>query len=650
VTRPRWERPALIALLVATAALYLWGLGASGWANAYYSAAAQAGSSSWKAFFYASTDSASAITIDKPPLALWLMSLSVKVFGLSSWSILVPEALCGVASVGVLYATVRRWFRAEAALLAGAAMALTPVSALMFRFNNPDALLVLLLTGAAYALVRAVETASTRWAVLVGVLVGLGFMTKMLQALLVVPAFALVYLVAAPTGWWRRVRQLLATGAALAVSSLAWVAIVMAVPAADRPYIGGSQDNSLWNLILGYNGVGRLTGNESGSVGGGPAGSSGRWGATGLLRMFGERFGGQISWLLPAALLVLVAGLVWTAKRPRTDRTRAALLMWGGWLVVTGVAFSLGEGIIHEYYSVALAPPIAALVGAGAVELWHRRAHWAPRGLLAVAVLGTTGWATVLLDRTEGWMPWVRTGVEIAGLGAALGLVVPAVHLPLGLRRAVAGAALAAGLGGPLAFTMSTVAAAHDGSLPLAGPTVRGVGGGLGPLFRGFGVPGGTGPAGGQLQRSIGGPPTAAPSARAAAGPAGSPGGLLDASEPSAGLTELLVQDADDYTWVAATVGANSAAGYQLAAREPVMAIGGFNGTDPSPTLEQFQQYVADGRIHWFLGSGGVGRFGAGGRTGSTSSQIASWVRTHFESRTVGGLTVYDLTSPTAAI
>jgi 4-amino-4-deoxy-L-arabinose transferase-like glycosyltransferase len=643
VTRPRWERPALLALLAATAGLYLWGLGASGWANAYYSAAAQAGSSSWKAFFYASTDSASAITIDKPPLALWLMSLSVKVFGLSSWSVLVPEALCGVASVGVLYATVRRWFRAEAALLAGAAMALTPVAALMFRFNNPDALLVLLLVGAAYALVRAVETASTRWAVLVGVLVGLGFMTKMLQALLVVPAFALVYLLAAPTGWWRRVRQLLAAGVALAVSSLAWVAIVMAVPASSRPYIGGSQDNSLWNLIFGYNGFGRLTGDETGSVGGGPTGSSGRWGATGLARMFGDRFGGQISWLLPAALLVLVAGLVWTAKRPRTDRTRAALLMWGGWLVVTGVAFSLGEGIIHEYYSVALAPPIAALVGAGAVELWHRREHWVARCLLAAAVLGTSGWAAVLLDRTDGWMPWVRTGVVTAGLGAALGLVVPAVHLPDGLRRAVAGAALAAGLGGPLAFTMSTVAAAHEGSLPMAGPTVGHIGGAIGPLFRSLGFPGQLG------ARPFGGAP---PTARAAGGGAGggTPGGLLAASEPSSDLTELLVEDADEYTWVAATIGANSAAGYQLATQEPVMAIGGFNGTDPSPTLAQFQQYVRDGRIHWFLGSGlggfGGGRFGGPDRAASTSSQIAAWVRSTFESRTVGTLTLYDLTSP----
>jgi 4-amino-4-deoxy-L-arabinose transferase-like glycosyltransferase len=471
---PAWERPALGVLLVATAALFLWGLGASGWANAFYSAAAQAGGSSWKALFYGSSDAASSITVDKPPLSLWLMGLSVRAFGLSSWSILVPEALCGVASVGVLYATVRRWFRAEAALLAGAVLAVTPVAVLMFRFNNPDALLVLLLVAAAYALVRALESASTRWAVAVGVLVGLGFMTKMLQALLVVPGFGLVYLLAAPTDLWRRIRQLAVTGVALAVSSLAWVAIVMAVPAGSRPYIGGSNDNSLWNLIFGYNGFGRLNGNETGSVGGGPPGTGGRWGRTGWLRMFGSGFGGQISWLLPAALVVLAAGLVWTARRPRTDRTRAALLLWGTWLVVTGAAFSLGQGIIHEYYSVALAPPIAALVGAGAVELWRRRSQWPARTVLAGGVLLTAWWSATLLQRVDGWNGWLRTWVVIAGLGAAIGALVPVVHQHLGPRRIVAGAALATLLAGPMAFTMSTVAAAHSGSIPMAGPTSPG--------------------------------------------------------------------------------------------------------------------------------------------------------------------------------
>src|SRR5215475_2224611 len=224
--QPTWARPALLVLLVGTALLYLWGLGASGWANSFYSAAAQAGSQSWKAFFFGSSDAGNSITVDKTPASLWLMALSVRMFGLSSWSILVPQALCGVGAVGLLYTTVRRWFSPAAGLLAGAVMALTPIAVLMFRFNNPDALLVLLLVAGAYATVRAIETASTRWLALTGAFVGFGFLTKMLQALLVLPAFALAYLVAAPTGFWRRVRQLLIAGAAMVAGAGWWVALV----------------------------------------------------------------------------------------------------------------------------------------------------------------------------------------------------------------------------------------------------------------------------------------------------------------------------------------------------------------------------------------------------------------------------------------
>ena len=183
-----------------------------------------------------------------------------------------------MAAVGLLYLTVRRTSGPAAGLIAGAVLATTPVAALMFRFNNPDALLVLLMVAGAYCLVRALETASTRWLLLVGVLTGFGFLTKMLQALLVVPAFALVYLVAAPNPVRSRIGQLLAAGAALVVSAGWWIAIVTLIPAADRPYIGGSQNNSILELTLGYNGFGRLTGNETGSVGGG-GGATGGGGA-----------------------------------------------------------------------------------------------------------------------------------------------------------------------------------------------------------------------------------------------------------------------------------------------------------------------------------------------------------------------------------
>ena len=344
--RAPWERPAVVVLLVATAVLYLWGLGASGWANSFYSAAAQAGSQSWKAWFFGSFDAASSITVDKPPASLWIMGLSVRVFGLSSWSILVPQALMGVATVAVVYAAVRRKLSAAAGLIAGAVMATTPVAALMFRFNNPDALLVLLMTLAAYTTLRAIDDGRRRWIVATGALIGFGFLTKQLQVLLVVPPLGLAYLVAAPPKLGRRVVDLLIALASMVVSAGWWIAAVMLTPVGSRPFIGGSQHNSILELTLGYNGFGRLTGEETGSVG------ASVWGRTGLTRMFDGVIGGQVAWLMPAALLFTVAGLWMTRRAPRTDSTRVSIIVWGGWLIVTAIVFSLMKGIFHEYYTV----------------------------------------------------------------------------------------------------------------------------------------------------------------------------------------------------------------------------------------------------------------------------------------------------------
>jgi len=355
---PRWARPALLAVLALTAALYAIGLSRNGWANDFYAAAVQAGSKSWKAFFFGSFDAGNFITVDKTPASLWVMELSARAFGLNSWSLLLPQAAEGVAAAALLYATVRRWFGPAAGLIAATVLALTPVAALMFRFDNPDALLVLLMTAAAYATVRAIESGRTRWLVLTGTLLGFAFLTKMLQGFLVLPGFALAYLVAGPPRLGKRLLQLLAGGAAIVASAGWWVAIVQLTPAADRPYIGGSTGNSVLQLALGYNGLGRLTGNETGSVGfRGGAGPSFS-GSAGLTRLFAADMGGQVSWLLPAALIALAA-LAWLSWRAvRTDRVRAAALLWGGWLLVTGGVFSFMAGIIHPYYTIALAPAI----------------------------------------------------------------------------------------------------------------------------------------------------------------------------------------------------------------------------------------------------------------------------------------------------
>ncbi|MCU1391610.1 MAG: glycosyl transferase [Ilumatobacteraceae bacterium] len=644
----RWVRPALVTLLAATAVLYIWGLGASGWANSFYSAAVQAGSQSWKAMFFGSSDASNFITVDKPPAALWIMALSVRIFGLNSWSILVPEALMGVASVGVLYATVKRWFGAGAGLIAGLVLAVTPVATLMFRFNNPDAMLVLVLVGAAYCMTRALETAakSTKWLSIAFALVGLGFLTKMMQALLVLPAFGLVYLFAGPTRLRKRIAQLAIATAAFLVAAGWWVAVVELVPASWRPYVGGSTNNSILNLILGYNGFGRLTGSETGS-------SASQWGATGWLRMFNSEFGGQASWLLPAALLLLGAGLLLRGRAPRTDRHRSALLLWGGWLVVTGATFSLGQGIIHPYYTVALAPAIGALVGIGSVMLWRGRDKLVNRIGMAAVVAVTAWWACTLLGRTPTWNAWLVPVVIASAAIAVIGLVGPEALRRRGAKVVVA-AALIASLAGPTAYSIATAAATHTGSIPSAGPsTGRGIGFGGGGAGRGNGPgAGGTRPTGnGTFPGGNGTLPTGATTGTATTGrtnTGGGAGGLLNASTPSAALTTLLETNSGDYTWVAAAVGANSAAGYQLATNDPVMAIGGFNGSDPWPTLAVFEQYVANGRIHYFIAGGGQGGGGQGGVNGSSttnvSSEITSWVESHYTATTVGGVTVYDLT------
>lgn len=698
---PRRRNPEpwlLAALLIGTAVAYMWGLGASGWANSFYSAAVQAGSESWKAFFFGSSDAANSITVDKPPASLWVMALSVRLFGLSSWAILVPQALMGVATVALLWATVRRFFGAAAGLLAGLVLALTPVAVLMFRFNNPDALLVLLMTASAWALLRAVQDGRTRWLVLTGALVGLGFLTKQLQVMLVVPPLALTYLLFGPPRLGARIAQLFAALAAMVVAAGWWLLTVELWPAESRPWIGGSQNNSILELTLGYNGLGRLNGNELGSalmnlgtgaetagmppsgelpVGGPGAaagmpplgelpagGPGGTWGSTGITRMFDLEQGSQISWLIPAALILGVLGIVLCGRSARIDPRRAAFVLFGSWLLVTGLVFSFMAGIFHSYYTIAMAPQVGALVGAGAVLAWRQRADWRVRVALAVTLAVTAVWSWELLGRSSSFLPWLRWMVLVAGVLAAVALLWP--RLSGRLAAAAAAAAVLTGLAGPAAYAADTIRTPHGGALPTAGPSA------------GLGLPfdiGEYGEAGWMIFQNgaviVGGPPvgvapgtagTAAvpggPARSQADGPAGDlpggpepmngggpGGGLLHGSEPTTEITRLLERDAERYTWVAAAIGSNSAAGYQLATGRPVMPIGGFNGSDPSPTLEQFQEYVADGRIHYFLGDspqmGGMGP----GQVG-TGAQIAEWVKENFAQTTVDGIPMYDLTAP----
>ncbi|MFF0265603.1 glycosyltransferase family 39 protein [Kribbella sp. NPDC004536] len=638
-------------LLALTAIAYLWGLSKNGYANEYYAAAVQAGSKSWKAWFFGSFDSSSFITVDKTPASLWVMGLSGRIFGFNTWSMLVPQALMGVASVGFVYVSVRRWFSANAGLLAGAILALTPVAVLMFRFNNPDALLILLLCAGAWAVTRAIDSAehAARWMILAGALVGFGFLTKMLQAFLILPAFGIAYLVAGKPKLGRRILHLGLATVSLVVSAGWWVAIVELLPASARPYVGGSSNNSILELTLGYNGLGRLSGNETGSVGGG-VGNPGWGGATGLRRLFGGEFGSQISWLMPAALLATVVLVVAAGKAPRTDRRRAFALLWGGWLVVTALVFSYMQGIIHPYYMIALAPAFGAVVGGAMWVLWRRRTEWLPRATLAGGALLTAGWSFHLLDATPSWQPWLRWVVLFTGVLAA-GLVMLLPELRLHRTAARRGGMVAAtvlvisALAGPTAYSLDTISTAHSGAIPTAGPGGMGGMGGMGGGRGGF--PGGRmGTAPGQGTTGTTQPGTGTTQQQGGMG--GGVGGFLGGggiSGVSSELVTLLQQGAKGYTWAAAVSTAMGAAPLQIASGEPIMAIGGFNGTDPAPTLAEFKELVAQGKVHYFVGSGGGMGFGGRGGSDGSSSQIATWVSENFTATTVGNTTVYDLST-----
>jgi 4-amino-4-deoxy-L-arabinose transferase-like glycosyltransferase len=598
---PRWVRPAAVGLLVGTALLYLSDLASSGWANAYYSAAVQAAVHSWKATLYGSLDPSNFISVDKPPLFLWVMDLSARCFGVNPWAILAPEAVEGVASVGLLYLAMRRAFSPGAALLAGAALATTPVATLMFRFNNPDALLTLLAVAATYAVLRATERGRISWLLLAGALLGLGFLTKYLQVMLLVPPLACTYLVTGPGRAGRRLLHLVAAGLVMAGVGASWVAAVALTPPSERPWIGSTSSNNIVHLIFGYNGFGRLTGTERGSVGFVSPASAGS-GGVGLLRVLDYQFRSQIGWLIPAAVLGALA-VAWVCRRRgRRERRSAALLAWSGTLVVTAAVFGLGRGIIHPYYSVALAPSVAALAAAGTATLWERRSRRPAAVGLGALVVVTLGWALWIV---AGVPPWTRPA-ETAGVAACglLGTILArAARRPRAQLAAVVGVGLC--LLGPLAVSVETVTTDHATAIPLAGAS------------QSFLPPG-----------------------------SDRPGSLLVAARPTAAVTALLDRDAAQYRWVAAVVGAERAAGYELAAGAPVMAVGGFNGTDPVPTPTAFRADVAAGRIHWFISAGPPLWAGSPPGFMRGAQAITAWVEHRFPAHQVGAFTLYDLAEP----
>jgi 4-amino-4-deoxy-L-arabinose transferase-like glycosyltransferase len=619
--RPRartvaWPPPELAALLALAAVLYLWSLDRNGFANEYYSAAVRSMTQSWHAFLFGSFDSGGVMTVDKPPLALWIQAPSARVFGYGSWSMLVPQALMGVASVALVYDMTRRRFGRAAGFGAGLALALTPVAVAISRHNNPDALLVLCVTAAVWCLVRGLDDGRTRWLVLSGVCVGLGFEAKMGAALIVVPAIAAAWLWVAPRGRVAALRQLGLGGAALALVGLAWPLLVWLTPASDRPWISGTSDNSIWSLILGYNGLGRLTGQQGAPGGGGPGGGGGGGafgGDPGVLRLLNESLGGQGGWLLGFALVAGI-GLVALTRLRRDDPRTGWIIAVGGVFLTTAVAFSQASGIFHPYYVSQLAPFTAALVGAGVGVVL--------RGGLAARMIGPLAIAAgiltelIVLGNNPGRLEWVPALLIVVG-----GMAAVALALGPDLVRRARIAALVAGVAvlllAPGSWAFQTLGHATSGTFPAGGPASAGFGGG--PGGRGFaggaGFPQGAPSQGGFPQ---GGPQGGFPQG----GFGGGPGGGMFGGDTQA-LDEALAYVRRNGGGTLAVSSQSGAAGQLIRSGSDVAAIGGFSGRESQVSTQWLADAVRDGRIRWVLTDGGNG-LPQDGRIGSTEVMAAA--------------------------
>ena len=674
--------PELLGLLAATGVLNLWNLSINGFANTYYAAAVKSMSTSWHDFLFASMDKTGLMTVDKPPLALWVQALSARIFGFSSWSILVPQALMGIAAAGLMYDMVRRRFGRFAGFVAGLTLATTPIIVAVSRHNNPDELLILCTVAAFWFALRALDTGRTKWLVWCGVFIGLGFETKMLAALMVLPAIALAYFWVAPQGRARAVRQLLAGGGVMAAVSLAWPLLVTLTPAADRPWISGTADNSIWSLIFGYNGLGRVAGQAGGpsALGGGGGGGAGGvfGGSTGPFRLLQSGLGDQAGWLLGFALVAAVA-LVVVSRLRRTDARTGYVILFAGSLLTAGLVFSFASGIFHPYYVSYLAPMIAALVGAGAgMMLGSGRTA---RTVAPALIAGGAITELVVLGELGGQLTWAVPVVVAVGAASAALL---ATALPARARRVAVGVAIAALLAAPATWAAETLGHATSGTFPAGGPASA-------AMFGGGGGPGGRGPGGRGFRGGFGGPGAGAglpgapgggafpgaprggafPGAGSGSGgfPGASGGGVGRSGQqgganlPSqlfggagaggfggGGVSTAVVKYVNAHG--GGTIGVesqSSAATSILSDNANVAGLGGFSGRESSVTAQWIAMEVKDGRLRWII-AGDAGGFGAPGDTRTGSEDAFAIVEKACPSVTVDGTKLYDCVGRASAI
>ena len=663
--------PELPALMVAAGLLNLWGLSINGWANTYYSAAVRSMSTSWHDFLFASLDRSGLMTVDKPPLALWVQALSARIFGFNMLSLLIPQALMGVAATALLYDLTRRRFGRMAGAVAGLTLATTPIVVAVSRHNNPDELLVLCCVAALWLALRALETGRTRWLVWSGVAIGLGFETKMGVALMVVPGIAAAYLWVAPRGRLLAIRQLLAGGVSLAIVGLAWPVLVTLTPAADRPWISGTADNSVWSLIFSYNGVGRIAGQSGGPGaigGGGGRGGTAFGGATGVFRLLETGLGDQAGWLLGFAVVAGAGVLISTRLRRRDPRT-GWLIAVGGAFLTTALVFSLAQGIFHPYYVSFLAPFIAALVGAGVGAAL--RPERGSRIMAALAIAAGAVTELVVLGNLGGALSWAKPVVIVAAVGAALAL---AVRLSARVRAALIGVAMAMLLAAPATWAVETIGHATSSTFPAGGPANAAGGfgglpgaGGRGGRFRGgFGgppgagggfVPGGAGPGAG-VQSLFGNP--GAPGRPGGGG--GFAGGFAGGGGPggfggdSASLNAAIRYARSHGGGTIGVASQSTASAAILDLKANVAGLGGFSGRESSVTAAWIALEVRDGHLRWVIANSSSGQgFRAPGdtRQGSQAAMavVAKTCRAVTLSSSSGNnSTMYDCQGRAAAI
>lgn len=603
-----WEQIGLTILLTATAAVFLWGLDRNGWANPYYSAAAQAGSQDWKAFFYGSLDAGNLITVDKPPLSIWIMSLSVRLFGLSSWALLVPQALMGVATTWLIFKIIRRSHSAAPALLGGLIYATTPVVVLMSRYNNPEPLMGLLTVAAVYFILRAVEDNRWTWYLLAGTALGMGFMAKQIQALLPIPAFVLAILLFGIGTLAFRLLRLLAAFTALVVSGGWWMTIVDLTPAANRPYVGGSRTNSIVELTVDYNGLARFLRIPTKISGGRSVANDDLAPYNGgFSRIFDGNFAPEIAWVLfPAiALTIVIIVLNGTLGFSNLQRNVAAVSI--AWFLTAFLLLCFMGSMIHTYYTFSLAAPLALVVPIGLFKLWVKRDQLIPR-LLGTLIVGSSTYMSYrILNYSDAWPMWFHMIVVVTGIAAAAGWLF-AYSVPAS-KLAACSVAVAIAIG-PLGADFHTLATPQNGTNPQSGPIAND------PMA---------------MSRLL------------AVAKAGSPAWAAHTAfgaKPSIPVTEMLRESKGEQDWAAATYSAQNAALYQLESGVPVIALGGWLGTDPAPTLDQFRGLVANGRVGYFIWQQDLLDRG---ELSQDTIDISLWVQDNFEEHSVDGVKIYDL-------